>query len=441
LFPAITNKYTIMDHGRIKYLVLGVLILLSACGKRDTGQKSLLEHEGIRESFQKVFEQNELMGMSVLLIYDGKSVWEGYFGLADSLRRIPISERTRYRVASISKMVTATALLQLWEAGRVDLDADVSQYLGWPLKHPKHEKVPITLRHLMSHRSGIRDCDAYYNFSGKMIPEKLNIQELFLSNRKYFADDLFADHAPGKYFSYANCTWGLVATVVEKVSGERFDDYCRQHILQPLGMKADFNVAEIDSMNDIAVLYRFIDGKWTPQADDYQGKRPASRAFAAYEAGQNGLIFGPQGSLRASAQDLSRIAFMLMNDGTWNGHRILKKETVMTMLDEQWTNDGNNGDTGGDFFHSYGLAIHRTLNQDSSDMVFPDRRMTGHPGDAYGLLSGLYFEKKSKAGIVFITNGGKRITDKGVKTAFYKVEEDVYATAYQFLKKLESHFP
>ena len=62
-------------------------------------------------------------------------------------------------------------------------------------------------------------------------------------------------------------------------------------------------------------------------------------------------------------------------------------------------------------------------------------------GDAYGLLSGMYFDKKSKTGIIFITNGGKQITNKGLKTAFYKIEEDVFATAYKFLKKLESQFP
>ena len=425
----------------IKHLLLAGLILLAACGQNDTGQKSFLGREGIGAGFRKVFDENELIGMSVLFIYEGETLWEGYFGLADSVRQIPISEKTMYRVASISKMVTATALLQLWEAGRVDLDTDVSQYLGWKLQHPKHKEVPITLRHLMSHRSGIRDCDAYYNFSSQMIPEKLHIRELFTASGKYFADDLFADHAPGEYFSYTNCTWGLVATVVEKVSGERFDDYSRKHILHPLGMQADFNVAAIESMDDIAVLYRYIDGKWTPQADDYQGERPEYRAFEGYQTGQNGLIFGPQGSLRSSVQDLARMAYMLMNDGSWNSHRILKEKTVNMMLDEQWTYDGNNGNTGDDFFHSYGLAIHRTLNQDSSDIIFPDRKMAGHPGDAYGLLSGLYFDKESRTGIIFISNGGKQITNKGVKTAFYKVEEDVYATAYQFLKKLESRFP
>jgi hypothetical protein len=116
----------------------------------------------------------------------------------------------------------------------------------------------------------IRDCEAYGSFSGDMIREKLDIRDWFLPDGKYSADDLFADHAPGMYLHYANCTWGLVATVVENISGERFDNYCRKHILQPLGMGAEFNVAEIDSINDVAVLYRFKEGAWNCHPSDAQ---------------------------------------------------------------------------------------------------------------------------------------------------------------------------
>jgi CubicO group peptidase (beta-lactamase class C family) len=414
--------------------------LLISCTLSDTGIGSFLEEEGINTRFQQVFEENELMGLSVLFVFDSQTVWEGCFGMADSAREIPVSDRTLYRIASISKMFTATALLQLWEAGRVDLDTDVSRYLGWKLQHPRHAGIPITLRHLMSHRSGIRDGEAYYAFSGAMIQERLDIRELFQPDGKYYADELFSEQAPGTFFHYANCTWGLVATVVEKISGERFDDYCRQHILEPLGMVADFNVAEIDSVDDIAVLYRFREGAWVPQADDYQGERPESRAFEGYRVGQNGLIFGPQGSLRSSARDLSRFMLLFLNDGTWNGHRLLNKETVEMMMAEAWTYDGTNGRPYDDLILSYGLGVHRTLNRDSADIVFPDRKMAGHPGDAYGLLSGLYFDKESGTGIIIITNGGKQITSKGVESAFYKVEEDAYSAAYKYLNKLETEF-
>ena len=110
------------------------------------------------------------------------------------------------------------------------------------------------------------------------------------------------------------------------------------------------------------------------------------------------------------------------------------------MMEEQWHFEGNNGDTGGGLFLSYGLAVHRT-GQGSTDAVFPDRTMVGHPGDAYGLLSGMYFDRKTRTGIIFITNGGRQLTTKGSNTSFFKVEEDAYATAFSYVRKLESRFP
>ena len=433
------NKANPGFAGRL--LLFAYCSLVLSCVPTDSSKQSFLEGEGITTVFEQVFEENDLMGMSVLLVYNDDIVWEGYYGLSDSARKIPVTHRTIYRIASISKMFAATALLQQWEKGRVDLDEDVSRYLGWELHHPGHPGVPITLRHLMSHQSGIRDGEAYYRFSRNMIDEKLDIRELFQPDGKYYDDELFADQAPGEYFQYTNCTWGLVASVVEKVSGERFDNYCRENILQPLGMRADFNVAKVDSIDDIAVLYRCREGFWLPQADDYQGLRPQSRAFEGYQNGQNGLIFGPQGSLRASTQDLYRFMLMLMNDGTWNGQRILKKETVDMMLASEWTFDMENGNNSDNFFHSYGLATHRTTNRDTADIVFPDRNMAGHPGNAYGLLSGMYFDRASGTGIIFITNGGKQVITSGKKSAFYRVEEDTYSTAYRYIKKLEAKFP
>ncbi len=133
---------TKMSNVRIIFLVFAGLFMFAACGHNDTRHISFLAGEEINTAFQEVYEENELMGMSVLFIYNGNTVWEGYYGLSDSERRIPISDRTRYRIASISKMFAATALLQLWETGKVDLDTDVSQYLGWPLQHPKHKRNP-----------------------------------------------------------------------------------------------------------------------------------------------------------------------------------------------------------------------------------------------------------------------------------------------------------
>ena len=130
----------------------------------------------------------------------------------------------------------------------------------------------------------------------------------------------------------------------------------------------------------MAVLYRFAEGEWRTQADDYKGEKPKERIFPNYQLGQNGLIYGPQGSLRSSAKDLAIFAQVLLNGGTWKGKKILKKESVDLMLSKHWTYEEKNGDTWDNFFLSYGLGIHRTLNKAKADLIFPDRRMFGHPG-------------------------------------------------------------
>ena len=425
------------------FLLFFYLILVTFGCQKD--KKSSYETEvaldidsKLNQDLQKVFEKNELMGMSVLLISEGEEIYHGQFGWADFERNLPVDEKSIFRIASISKTLTAIALMQLVEAGKVNLEDDASKYLGSERRNPKFPNTKITVKQLLNHTSSIQDGKGYFNFSGKMFDENLNLKELFLVQGDFFTTDLFSDHVPGTYFSYTNCTYGLIASIIEKVGGLRFDDYCRKKIFVPMNLKADFNVSKMYSVEDLAVLYRYENGEWIPQVDDYKGKIPEPRVDSLnYNLGQNGLLFGPQGSLRCSAKDLAEIIYMFFNDGSWNEIQILKKETVDLMLSDQWTYNGNNGDTWEDFFLSYGLGIHRTLNKSNADIIFPDRKMTGHPGIAYGLLSDMYFDRSTKTGIIFITNGSKIEYKYGKETTFYQVEEDVFQTFYPILKKIE----
>lgn len=421
-------------------LVLIGLITIFSCGHKaeKEGTSGSFVTEKLDSALQNVFAKNKLMGMSVVLLADQKMVWQGTYGKADASRDLPVTENTVYRVASISKTVTAVALLQLWEQGKINLDEDVSTYLGWVLRHPEYPKVSITLRQLLSHQSGIRDGEGYRNFSSDMISKKLDIKELFLPGGAYFTKDQFADHPPGAYFSYTNCTWGIIASIIETVGQQRFDTYCREHIFMPMGIAADFNVTEITALDSLAVLYRFKDNEWKAQADDYKGNTPESLAYEPYELGRNGLIFGPQGSLRSSASDLAKFSLMLMNNGKFNTNQILQGATVDLMLDSQWRYSGENGDTWENFFLSYGFGTHQTLNKAKGDIIFPDRKMVGHPGIAYGLLSDMYFERDKKSGIVFITNGSKNDFTYAEESSFYQVEDDVFKAVYPYLKEMEN---
>ena len=385
-----------------------------------------------------VLDTQELMGLSVVLLANNGVVWEGNWGWANYEQRIPVSKQTAYRIASISKTITAVALMQLAEQGKVDLDADVSLYLGWPLRHPAFPDSVITLDHLLSHRSGIRDGDAYNRFSRDMVAGQLDIRQLFEVGGDYFAADLFSGNAPGTYFSYTNCTWGLIAAVIERISGERFDEYCRKYIFGPLGMGASFNVLDMTYPEQLAVLYRFSDEQWVAQADDYSTESPQPRADTLYRPGKNGLLFGPQGSLRSSAADLAIFAQMLMNEGSNGGVQLLRPETVQKMMQRHWEYQEDNGDTWENFFLAYGYGIHHLTNTPRADILFPDRLMSGHPGIAYGLLSDMYFDQASGSGIIFITNGSQREYAYGDSSTFYLPEERVFETVYPYLKKIEN---
>lgn len=385
-----------------------------------------------------ILDSQQLMGLSVVLLARNGVAWKGNWGWSNYEQRIPVSDPTVYRIASISKTVTAVALMQLVEQGKVALDADASLYLGWTLRHPAFPDSIITLDHLLSHRSGIRDGDAYSRFSRDMLAGQLDIRQLFEVGGDYFAEDLFSGDAPGRYFSYTNCTWGLIASVVERISGERFDKYCRKYIFEPLGMEASFNVLDLPDLDKLAVLYRFSDEQWVAQADDYSRALPQPRADSLYRPGKNGLLFGPQGSLRSSAADLAIFTQMLMNEGSNGEVQILRPETVQLMMQRHWEYQKNNGDTWENFFLAYGYGIHHLTNTPLADILFPDRLMSGHPGIAYGLLSDMYFDKASGSGIIFITNGSQREYAYGNKSTFYLPEEKVFEAVYPYLKKIEN---
>lgn len=422
--------------------ILLCILFVAACNRQVEHQPindvNNDEELSIDEQLQSVLNDFELMGMAVMLLKDYEIAYEGYFGDAVHETGRKIDSNSVFRIASITKTVAAIALMQLVEQGLVDLDEDVNDYLDWELRNSNYPDEQITLRHLMGHTSGIRDGETYSKFAGDMIDDELQLKELFLPDGEYFSDDMFADHQPGEYFSYSNAAWGVVASVIELVSDQRFDRYAKDNIFDPLNMNASFNTVDIDRDN-FAALYRFVDGNWVPQVDYYVDEAPVDRAYDNYEPGRNGLLFGPQGSLRANMPALKTLGQFLMNGGEVNGVRILESSSVEEMVSANWTYTGENGDTWDDFWMSYGLAVHRITNREEKDVIFPDREMIGHPGIAYGLLSDMYVDPKTGTGVIFITNGSKQEFKYGEKSAFYEVEEAVFDILYPYLKELESN--
>ncbi len=386
--------------------------------------------QDFKSELLRIKEKNNLVGISVCLVKDGKVVFTFNDGLRDIDRNLPVTEHTVYRIASVSKMVTVSALMQLYEKGLFKLDDDVSEYLGFKLRNPNFPDKPVTFQMLMSHTSSIRDGAGYDNFLSASYTQKPFplLSSVLVPGGVFYTDDIWSKtDAPGcGYFQYVNLNFGILGTLVERISGERFDKYCIDHIFKPLGMNASFDVRDIPDINNMAVLYRKEDGKWVPQNDNWRGVRPADRALGDYKIGSNAVLFAPQGGLRVSAADLTKFMIAHMNNGKYGKVRILADSTAKRMHKVVWSYNGNNGFSEKDFYTNYALAFMRT------DKLVPGVGLIGHSGDAYGLLSGLYYSEKDKSGIVFMTNGGE--WKPGAYSGWQTIEEDVMTACYKFLR-------
>lgn len=336
-------------------------------------------------------------------------------GLADRATGRVVTADDPVRIASISKLVVAFGVMRMVEAGQLDLDRDVSEVLGWRVRNPAFPDVPVTLRQLLSHRSGLIDPEEYRVPLGERLADRIAQPGLW-----------DAQHRPGAYFRYANIGFPVIASVMEKASGERFDRLMQRLVLAPLGLDACFNWSTCSDAKIArhVALYR-ADG--SVALDDLRGKRPdcpviakAGCDLAGYRPGENGALFSPQGGLRASMRDLAVIGRMLLrNDGSF-----LKRESIAQIERVAWRFDGANGDTANGFYCQYGLAVTAlpTAREGCADDLFGDgRARVGHGGDAYGLRSGLWIDRATGTGVAFFATA--TAADSKGDTAFTREEE------------------
>lgn len=352
-------------------------------------------------------------------------------GFADVAAQRHITVDDPARIASISKLVTTLGVMRLVEQGKLNLDEDVSKKLGWTFRNRAFPNTPITLRMLLSHTSSLTDNAGYWNVA---LDEDI---------RTLASDPKAWDsaHAPGTWFRYTNLNFPMVASVMERTTGERFDLLMQRLVLKPLGLHACFNWSSCDAaaVARAVVLYD-ADGK--PEKDDLHGQAPDCVVIKAHDgscdlsrwvAGRNGTLFSPQGGLRISVMDLAKIGQLLLNEGRIGKTRFLKASTLKMMLASHWRYNGHDGDIGemdepqrGSFFCSYGYATQQLGSGDGKacrDDLFGDGRMhVGHSGNAYGLLSGVWIDPKAGTGVAYFATGVENAAN-GTQSAFSAIEE------------------
>ena len=356
--------------------------------------------------------------------FDGQGIRRsGTGGEADRAMHRSVTIEDPVRIASVSKLVVALGVMRLVEEGRLDLDEDVSAKLGWRLRNPAFPDRPISLRLLLSHRSSIRDQGDNY-----VIPLGETVRAMLADPRSF--DE---SHAPGTFFRYSNLNFPVIASVMERATGERFDRLMERLVLRPLGLEACFNWSGCGerALGRAVVLYE-EDG--SPLRDDLKGRRaecivtPAADGscdLSGYVPGINGALFSPQGGLRISMRDLAAVGQLLLNKGRHRGQRFLSESSIAAIVRPKWQFDRTNGITDDGFYCAYGLGtqILPVSNHGCRDDLFGGRRrMVGHAGDAYRVRSGLWVDQKQGVGIAYFAANNGKDPPRG-RTAYRAVEE------------------
>ena len=323
--------------------------------------------------FKDIMERYKNVGVSIAVVKGNDVVFSKAYGLKNIERNEPLTEQNLFRIASISKSFSATSIMQLVEAGKVKLSDDFGDLMGFKIRNPKFPDKVITLKMVMSHTSGINDSQGYLSLN-VINPDK---------NPDWAK--CYSDNEPGSTYDYCNLNYNMVGTLIEKLSGERFDQYVKNHILNPLKLYGGYCVDSLDNSR-FANLYEY-DSKTNVFTEASQAYAPRREEISKYVMGYSTPIFSPTGGMKISAIDLAKYMNMHKNLGTSAGVKIISKKSAKLMQAKVSEPE------------EYGLALRKTST------LIPGIELTGHTGSAYGLYSTMFFSKKKGFGIVIITNG------------------------------------
>ena len=254
--------------------------------------------------FPHTLATGDIAGAVVVVVKDGQVLLQKGYGYADVARRTPVDpEATLFRPGSVSKLFTWTAVMQLVEQGKLDLDADVNQYLDFTI--PARDGVPATLRQILTHTAGFEE-----QIRALITADADEITPLGEA-LKYWVPERI--HAPGTTPAYSNYATALAGYIVERVSGQSFDDYVDQHIFAPLGMsRSSFRQPLPPAL--LAGMSKGYALASDAEAKDYEF-----------------ISLAPAGSLAATGADMARFMIAHLQGGAFGDARILREDTARLM--------------------------------------------------------------------------------------------------------------
>tara|TARA_R110002126_G_scaffold280364_3_gene427776 strand:- start:1759 stop:3273 length:1515 start_codon:yes stop_codon:yes gene_type:complete len=331
-------------------------------------------------------KNSEVAGAVVTVVYDGQTISNKGYGFKNIEAKTPVDPNaTLFHPGSVSKLFTWVALMQQIEAGTVDLDADVNSYIDFEI--PRNGFAPIKVRDLFSHRPGMSDISDFIVYDAEQLMPYSEWMKARVPRRVW---------APGVETAYSNFGAMLAGYIVERVSGEPFDEYTANHIFKPLGMTATtFSEPLTGAMEEnMATGYKVEDGQFVAKGPEYLG------------------LVMPAGSSVSTGRDMARFMLAMLNGGTLDGTRILKPESVRLLVSDSAANAPR----------LEGMAHGFLVEREASP------RLVGHAGNTVDFHSDLVIAPELGFGYYISMSGGEGSSD--ARTVLTKA-----ITGYMFPQK------
>ncbi len=308
------------------------------------------------------------------------------YGIAKTSPRTVVTEDTKFRVASLSKLAVAMVFMALSERGLVSDQTDIGEYLGQRIRNPYYPTVPITSEMLFTHTATFDD-DGFYSYN--------------LSALDMTAPYMYINRRPGTCYSYSNMAYGLIWCVCEKAAGQTFDALARQYLFDPLEIDAAFTASQIRAQSQLGALY----------GED--GGLPVPTWLAREPYPQLGVTLRlAAGNLGISAKDYAKLICVLLNGGRApDGTQLLSQESVDTICRSHFTEPL--------YGVGYGTQIETTVLSGKTVIV--------HTGSAYGIFAAYAFCPAENKGVVALTTGCARSVDPA---------SDVYRVCLELIRTL-----
>ena len=356
--------------------MIAALLLLALVAMAGT---VLGEELTIDEKVDAAFAKVRSVGGAFVVALGDEIVYERYYGVQQQTTKVPVTEKSYFRCASVTKLVTGIGIMKMMDEGLLDVDEDISAYLGYTVRNKNYMKQPITLRHLMSHTAGMVE-NSSFSYKSSILSDMINVEKKAGSNFK-------KDVPPGSAYTYSNFGAGITGAVVEAVTGQDVSSFMREFLFAPLGIDAAYHVSQLEEPEYICATYK-KDGSL------YAAPSYMLRQEYVAEADPDHHYRTTIGSLQIRPRDLARLGIALCGDGTVDGVRVLSEEAIAMMrAPHSMETDGITEESPYSFF---------TIRQDT---LFDGRTVYGHQGTDEGVVCNLYTEPESGLTIVVMSNG------------------------------------